>query len=113
MKYRRLSGRATLSLIGVLALTAVTAVLLLRPTAQGDIQGAGPFTVALTMQIGPIDGLTSIWHPAPDTTAIPLGTVALFKDRYGLSRKWAIPLLEYLDSSGVTRRAGDERLLVG
>lgn len=40
-------------------------------------------------------------------------TVGDFKDRYGLSRKWAIPLLERLDSSGVTRRLGDERMVVG
>jgi selenocysteine-specific elongation factor len=39
-------------------------------------------------------------------------SVAQFKDRFGLSRKWAIPLLEHLDSTGVTRRAGDDRLLV-
>jgi selenocysteine-specific elongation factor len=40
-------------------------------------------------------------------------TVPQFKDRFGLSRKWAIPLLEHLDSTGVTRRVGDERMLVG
>ena len=33
------------------------------------------------------------------------------EDRWALSRKWAIPLLEHLDSMGVTRRVGDERLL--
>jgi len=38
-------------------------------------------------------------------------TVADFKDRFGLSRKWAIPLLEHLDSTGFTRRLGDERML--
>jgi selenocysteine-specific elongation factor len=38
-------------------------------------------------------------------------SVAQFKDRFGLTRKWAIPLLEHLDASGVTRRAGDDRLL--
>jgi selenocysteine-specific elongation factor len=38
--------------------------------------------------------------------------VAQFKERYGLSRKWAIPLLEHLDSRGVTRRIGDLRQLV-
>lgn len=37
--------------------------------------------------------------------------VGAFKERFGLSRKWAIPLLEQLDSLGVTRRHGDERLL--
>jgi selenocysteine-specific elongation factor len=38
--------------------------------------------------------------------------VPQFKDRFGLSRKWAIPLLEHLDSIGATRRIGDERLVV-
>ena len=38
-------------------------------------------------------------------------SVAQFKDRFGLTRKWAIPLLEHLDASGVTRRAGDDRLV--
>jgi selenocysteine-specific elongation factor len=39
-------------------------------------------------------------------------SVADFKDRFGLSRKWAIPLLEHLDSTGATRRVGDERQVV-
>jgi selenocysteine-specific elongation factor len=39
-------------------------------------------------------------------------SVADFKDRFGLSRKWAIPLLEHLDSTGATRRMGDERMVV-
>jgi len=39
-------------------------------------------------------------------------SVADFKDRFGLTRKWAIPLLEYLDSAGATRRLGDERMVV-
>jgi len=38
-------------------------------------------------------------------------TVADFKERFGLTRKWAIPLLEHLDSTGVTRRVGDQRHL--
>jgi selenocysteine-specific elongation factor len=38
--------------------------------------------------------------------------VGQFKDRFGLSRKWAIPLLEYLDAQGATRRVGDERQVV-
>ena len=36
-----------------------------------------------------------------------------FKSRYDLTRKWAIPILEHLDSKGVTRRVGDLRQLVG
>ena len=39
-------------------------------------------------------------------------SVADFKDRFGLSRKWAIPLLEHLDSTGATRRLGDERMVI-
>ena len=38
--------------------------------------------------------------------------VAAFKDLAGVSRKYAIPLLEYLDRERVTRRAGDKRLIL-
>ncbi|MEO8197454.1 MAG: selenocysteine-specific translation elongation factor [Thermoanaerobaculia bacterium] len=38
-------------------------------------------------------------------------SIVAFKDRFGLSRKWTIPLLEHLDNVGVTRRSGDEREL--
>jgi selenocysteine-specific elongation factor len=38
--------------------------------------------------------------------------VATFKERYGVSRKFAIPLLEYLDRERVTRRVGDARVLI-
>ena len=38
--------------------------------------------------------------------------VARFKDLTGVSRKYAIPLLEYLDRERVTRRAGDERIIL-
>jgi selenocysteine-specific elongation factor len=38
--------------------------------------------------------------------------VATFKDRYGLSRKHAIPLLEFLDRERITRRVGDSRVLL-
>lgn len=39
-------------------------------------------------------------------------SAAEFKDRFGTSRKYAIPLLEYFDSVGVTMRQGDVRVLV-
>jgi selenocysteine-specific elongation factor len=35
--------------------------------------------------------------------------VAEFKDLTGVSRKYAIPLLEYLDRERITRRVGDQR----
>jgi selenocysteine-specific elongation factor len=38
--------------------------------------------------------------------------VAAFKERYGISRKYAIPLLEYLDRERVTRRVGDARVVL-
>jgi selenocysteine-specific elongation factor len=38
--------------------------------------------------------------------------VARFKDVAGVSRKYAIPLLEYLDREHVTRRVGDERVIL-
>ncbi len=38
--------------------------------------------------------------------------VAAFKDRFGLTRKLAIPILEWLDSVRVTRREGDRRRLL-
>jgi selenocysteine-specific elongation factor len=38
--------------------------------------------------------------------------VAGFKERYGISRKYAIPLLEWLDRERVTRRVGDTRVIL-
>jgi selenocysteine-specific elongation factor len=38
--------------------------------------------------------------------------VSAFKERYGITRKFAIPLLEYLDRERVTRRIGDARVVL-
>jgi selenocysteine-specific elongation factor len=38
--------------------------------------------------------------------------VPSFKDLTGVTRKYAIPLLEYLDRQRLTRRAGDERVIL-
>lgn len=40
-------------------------------------------------------------------------TVARFRDRFAISRKYAVPLLEWLDAAGVTTRDGDLRRLRG
>jgi selenocysteine-specific elongation factor len=40
---------------------------------------------------------------------LPIGT---FKELTGVSRKYAIPLLEYLDREHLTRRVGDERVIL-
>ncbi|MDH7500884.1 MAG: SelB C-terminal domain-containing protein, partial [candidate division NC10 bacterium] len=44
---------------------------------------------------------------------IPRISVPEFKDMLGISRKWAIPLLEHFDEIKLTRRVGDERALYG
>ena len=38
--------------------------------------------------------------------------VAAFKERFGVTRKFAIPLLEYLDRERVTRRTGETRVVL-
>jgi len=38
--------------------------------------------------------------------------IAAFKEMTGVTRKYAIPLLEYLDRERVTRRVGDERVIL-
>jgi selenocysteine-specific elongation factor len=42
----------------------------------------------------------------------PRLSVPDFKDLTGLSRKYAIPLLEYLDRERVTRREGEARIIL-
>lgn len=39
-------------------------------------------------------------------------SVARIRDLTGSSRKFILPLLEYLDSKGYTRRVGDKRVLL-
>jgi selenocysteine-specific elongation factor len=38
--------------------------------------------------------------------------VGKFKEMTGVSRKYAIPLLEYLDRERVTKRVGDQRVIL-
>jgi selenocysteine-specific elongation factor len=40
-------------------------------------------------------------------------TVAQVRDLFNTSRKYALALMEYLDAQGITKRAGDERVLRG
>jgi selenocysteine-specific elongation factor len=47
-----------------------------------------------------------------ETAGPPTVDVGTFKARFGLSRKFAIPLLEWLDRERVTRRVGDRRLVI-
>ena len=49
---------------------------------------------------------------AAEKVKSPKIDVARFKDLTGVSRKYAIPLLEYLDREHVTRRVGDARVIL-
>ena len=49
---------------------------------------------------------------ASEKAKSPKIDVSRFKDLAGVSRKYAIPLLEYLDREHVTRRVGDERVIL-
>jgi selenocysteine-specific elongation factor len=49
---------------------------------------------------------------AAQKSKTPKLNVASFKDLFGITRKYAIPLLEYLDRERVTKRVGDERVIL-
>jgi selenocysteine-specific elongation factor len=58
-------------------------------------------------------------HLKADVTALKTAAgavaridVATFKERFGVTRKFAIPLLEYLDRERVTRRTGETRVVL-
>ncbi len=55
------------------------------------------------------DGLTALLRELGAGSAI---TLAAVRDRTGLSRKFLIPLLEWADRAGITRREGESRVLI-
>jgi selenocysteine-specific elongation factor len=59
-----------------------------------------------------LERLTSALREHAARTPDRLIDVAAFKELSGVSRKYAIPLLEYFDRERVTRRAGDKRLIL-
>ncbi|HEX7315799.1 MAG TPA: selenocysteine-specific translation elongation factor [Pyrinomonadaceae bacterium] len=60
----------------------------------------------------PLAQLTDSLRDYAARTPDRLIDVAAFKELSGVSRKYAIPLLEYFDRERVTRRAGDKRLIL-
>ncbi len=58
-----------------------------------------------------LDELTKKLHSYAASHANRAIDVAAFKELAGISRKYAIPLLEYLDRQRVTRREGDRRII--
>ena len=59
-----------------------------------------------------IENLTTKIRAFASGSADRLIDVAKFKDIAGISRKYAIPLLEFFDRERITRRAGDKRLIL-
>ncbi|MCW5961923.1 MAG: selenocysteine-specific translation elongation factor [Pyrinomonadaceae bacterium] len=59
-----------------------------------------------------IDELVAKLQDFAQNSADRLIDVAEFKEIAGVSRKYAIPLLEYFDREAITRRAGDKRLIM-
>ncbi len=57
-----------------------------------------------------LDGLRKLVVAQKSKT--PTMNVVTFKDLIGVTRKYAIPLLEYLDRERVTRRVGDDRVIL-
>ncbi len=68
---------------------------------RGDLVRIGDELVLLPDQV---DTITSGLSALPDGF-----TVAAFRDEFGLARRHAVPLLEWLDAQGWTRRDGDGR----
>ncbi len=59
-----------------------------------------------------IDNLIAKLKKYAETADDKFIDVPKFKDIAGISRKYAIPLLEYFDREKITRRAGDKRLIL-
>ncbi len=59
-----------------------------------------------------IEHLTAKIRAFAASSADRLIEMAQFKDFAGISRKYAIPLLEYFDREKITRRAGDKRIIL-
>ncbi len=59
-----------------------------------------------------IDALIAKLKKFVENSTDKLIDVSKFKDIAGISRKYAIPLLEFFDREKVTRRAGDKRLIL-
>jgi len=86
------------------AIPATTATT--KPTAtQASVTGAVPLFPDANPQV--VTEVTRKIFPA-----VVRLDVATFKEQYGVTRKFAIPLLEYLDRERVTRRMGDARVLL-
>ncbi len=74
---------------------------------QGDLVRVGGEFVLTPFQIDRLKNELTIKFSPGQSFSVPE-----FKDSLGISRKYAIPFLEYLDREGVTRRQGDGRVVL-
>ncbi len=91
------------------------------PPAPVEI-GAGPELLAALVEIGRLQKLNDAVYYTPATYNEMVSeilrviktdgsiTVAQARDRFGMSRKYALAILEHLDAIRVTRREGDTRV---
>ena len=89
------------------------------PPASRDL-GLDPDALNVLLRSGGLIGVGTEFAYLPATldavVAVVRGlsdgfTVGGFRDALGITRKHAVPLLEWLDASGVTRRVGDGRVI--
>ena len=74
---------------------------------QGDLVRVGGELVLTPSQVQRLKNEVRIKFPPGRSFSVPE-----FKDSLGITRKYAIPFLEYLDREGITRRQGDERVVL-
>jgi selenocysteine-specific elongation factor len=85
--------------------------------------GAGPELLAALVEVGRLQKLNDAVYYTPATYSEMVSeilkviktdgsiTVAQARDRFGMSRRYALAILEHLDAIRVTRREGDTRVL--
>jgi selenocysteine-specific elongation factor len=66
----------------------------------------------LIFHVDALDALKGEVRKLKDAAEPSRVDVASFKEKYGITRKYAIPLLEYLDRERITRRVGDARVVL-
>ena len=87
-----------------------TATLLARLVKARDVERVADLCIVASR----LKGLTDELRRLAGTGEVPARIeVGWFKERYGLTRRSAIPLLEWLDRTRVTRREGESRVLIG
>jgi selenocysteine-specific elongation factor len=85
------------------------AAMLARLVKSREVERLGDLCVVAAR----LKGLTDELRRLAGTGEVPARIeVGWFKERYGLTRRAAIPLLEWLDRTRVTRREGEARVLI-